>query len=179
MASSSSSSIQELLFDNKESIPDGLYIKLMNQLLINNKNEKYYKIKYIVIKPQITGNYHNLIIDINHQGRDTRPVIYERIVKEGMGLTKEMLFNCENKIFPFYDSSQHFKATHTEIPYQTTVYKRISEDDNQNDLKIPDNVSYCSAFENDNTMDEEELYYGLSITCEMNDRRLILSIEEI
>ena len=40
--------IADLLFDNKEQIPDGLYLKLMNSLKIQNTTV-YYKLKILTI----------------------------------------------------------------------------------------------------------------------------------
>lgn len=41
--------IAELLFENKEQIPDGLYMRLMNTLKIQQNKDSYYKLKILTI----------------------------------------------------------------------------------------------------------------------------------
>ena len=43
--------IQEILFENKEKIPDGVYLELMNNLKLNA--DKYYKIEYVRLIPTV------------------------------------------------------------------------------------------------------------------------------
>jgi len=47
--------IQEILFENKEKIPEGIYLELMNSLKKAHKNHpKLYKCKYIVLTPRVS-----------------------------------------------------------------------------------------------------------------------------
>lgn len=70
--------IQDILFENKKKIPDGLYLELMNSLKIeHDKTSKFYKCKYTVSYPSVVWKngefvigmsdveYFTTIIDIN------------------------------------------------------------------------------------------------------------------
>ena len=43
--------IQEVLFENKQDIPDGVYLKLMN--LLKPEATQFYEIEYSIIKPDV------------------------------------------------------------------------------------------------------------------------------
>lgn len=43
--------IQELLFENKQDIPDGIYLKLMN--LLKPEATQFYELEYSIIKPDV------------------------------------------------------------------------------------------------------------------------------
>ena len=96
-----SSTIQEILFENKESVPCGLYVQLMDQLLRDNKNEeKLYRINYIVsttrgffdgelfvIEPQIKNK--TRIVNL----KNLCPALIERAIK--VTPFKPFSFHCD------------------------------------------------------------------------------------
>ena len=67
--------IQEILFENKEKIPDGVYLELMNSLNINA--DKYYKIEYMVMTPRVFWCNDDCDMNIRMNGN---PIIHEIIV---------------------------------------------------------------------------------------------------
>ncbi len=59
--------IQELFFENKEKIPEGLYIKVMDSLKKEFDKQKTtaFKIHYIIIKPELNKYRNKIEVSVN------------------------------------------------------------------------------------------------------------------
>ena len=70
--------IQELLFENKEAIPNGLYVQLMDKLKIAHEQKGLYKITYMKFTISSNVNSDDTIFQQIHNKLDK---IYEMIIE--------------------------------------------------------------------------------------------------
>lgn len=115
-------SIQEIVFENKEKIPEGLYLELMNAMKKehdNNKND-YYEIEYMVLESVIHNKNHVNIVSEN--------TIFKKIEK------KESLHPCyihKYEMTPFKPFITHFDEIpnhNIQIRYSNLISKNPDSD---------------------------------------------------
>jgi hypothetical protein len=80
--------IQEILFENKESIPDGVYLELMNNLKIDAG--KYYKIEYMKVITRLFWDSDDTDINITFHS-STKYGHYSACQQ-----THEIIIRCDN-----------------------------------------------------------------------------------
>jgi hypothetical protein len=100
--------IQEILFENKQSIPDGVYLQLMNNLKIEDK--KFYKIKYHLITPTVNYYKNDNNFSVNHN-RFFHNKTYETILD-----TTELNLNYERGIIEQLEKGEPFITFCKSIP---------------------------------------------------------------
>lgn len=164
--------IQEILFENKEKIPDGVYLELMNTLKIEKKD--FYKIEYEVIRPHLFFNKEeeNIIIhtsvekDNNHENKkyeiiisSHNPNLYDSDKKK---LNEGLPFVWDGRNIIFNDKEKDIITIRhsTEIQKNKDNNEEYSDDDN-----FDENDEYDSRKIHINThLRVRSIYFITSIT---------------
>jgi len=120
--------IQEILFENKEKIPDGIYLELMNNLKLNA--DKYYKLEFVRLIPNVffDNDDDSMVVQIT-ENNATREVIipvvdskrsshYDDLLKAG----KTFVYSGNSLFHSFVDAG-------TNIRHKVFINNRDDSDD--------------------------------------------------
>jgi len=140
--------IQEILFENKEKIPDGVYLELMNSLKLNA--DKYYKLEFVRLMPSVffESDDCQMVVQIT-ENNTTREVIipvvdskrsshYDTLLQAG----KPFIYSGNNLFHSYLDAS-------TNIRHKVFINNNDdSDDDADENLECADcrNIHISTSF---------------------------------
>lgn len=112
--------IQEILFENKEQIPEGIYLELMNNLKIAHEvvNELY-EIEYTIIKPSLYYNLNegglNVSCSIHRNGKKIIKISTDHYLYKDFKLPFKPFITFGSNLFPEFENDYGMLRYKTEI----------------------------------------------------------------
>jgi len=137
--------IQEILFENKESIPDGVYLELMNNLKIDAG--KYYKIEYMKVITRLFWDGDDTDINITFHSST-------KYGHQSQQKTHELIIRCDN---PNLHEHQR-KLLEEAKPFWTSEFNNLFPPDNRR-ARVRHNtlIKECKCDDHDDYDDDEQL----------------------
>jgi hypothetical protein len=138
--------IQEILFENKESIPDGVYLELMNNLKIDAG--KYYKIEYMKVITRLFWDGDDTDINITFHSSNK----YGHL--SACQQTHELIIRCDN---PNLHEHQR-KLLNEAKPFWTSEFNNLFPPDNRR-ARVRHNtlIKECKCDDHDDYDDDEQI----------------------
>ena len=167
--------VQEILFENKQKIPEGVYLELMNNLKIAHETKNdLYEIEYIVFEPVLIFDNNcccnNLNLNIRDRYTGTKIIKLKDIRQHLEEITKVPFkpFSVSGNYGVFneflgHNDSTYYKTRIRKTPYENDAYENDNEN---NDDDCPNG-------------DEEERLIKITLKAHINPVIMITSAKKL